>query len=482
MLSHPFRRELSATLRLAGPLILAQLAQIATSFVDTLMIGRWLGPEALAAGVLGSTVFFTTTVVGIGFVIAVGPTVAQAFGAAEIGEGTEDDIGRAARQGLWLATLLAVPLMVLLGNAETLLLLAGQPESTSALAGGYLRAILWGTLPNLWFAALRGLLEGLGRPRVIMLITLGAVALNVAGNYALMIGAWGFPALGLAGCGWSSTLVFWAMFVALAIYVHRGALTNRYRVLAEVRRPDPAMLRDLVRIGWPIGITLGIEAGLFMLSTLLVGRMGDDAAAQTALAAHQIALNAASISFMVPLGLGLAATARVGQAIGRNNVEGAKRAGWAATLLGAGFMLAAATLFWLRPRWVVAAYVGLADPEMIDVITQAVGLLGIAAVFQLVDGIQVTMNGALRGLKDTKGPMWIALATYWGIGLTLAAVLGFGWGEIEAWGAPGVWWGLTAGLAAAAVALAIRFQARVRHGRATEYGQARVDDAVDMDP
>ncbi|MEM9998893.1 MAG: MATE family efflux transporter, partial [Bacteroidota bacterium] len=329
MLSRPFARELRATLGLAGPLILAQLAQIATSFVDTLMIGRWLGPEALAAGVLGSTLFFTSMVVGIGFVIAVGPTVAQAFGAVEVGDGGEADIGRAARQGLWLATVLSGPLMVLLWNAEALLLLAGQPESTSALAGDYLRAILWGTLPNLWFAALRGLLEGLGRPRVIMLITLGAVVLNIVGNYALMIGAWGFPALGLAGCGWSSTLVFWTMFAALGLYVHRGALTRRYGVFAQIRRPDPTMLRDLVRIGWPIGVTLGIEAGLFMLSTLLVGRMGTDAAAQTALAAHQIALNAASISFMVPLGLGLAATARVGQAIGRGDPRGAERAGWA---------------------------------------------------------------------------------------------------------------------------------------------------------
>lgn len=466
-----FSRELGATLRLAVPLVLAQLAQVATSFVDTLMIGRWLGPDALAAGVLGSTLFFTMMLIGIGVVLAVGPTVAQCYGALEVGEGDAADIGRAARQGLWLATFLGVPMMVLLWNAEPFLLAVGQPEATAALATDYLRAILWGALPNLWFASLRGLMEGLGRPRIILLVTLGAVGLNVLGNYALMIGAWGFPALGLAGCGWSSTIVFWGLFAALGTYVARAADTRPYEVFAHLRRPDPAMLGGLVRVGWPIGVSFGIEAGLFLISTLLVGRIGtqvvgDAAAANTALAAHQIALNAASITFMVPLGLALAATARVGQAVGRGDPRGAERAGWAAMLLGSAFMVGAAALFWLRPRWVVGAYLDLGEAGVAGVTEQAAALLGIAAVFQLVDGIQVTANGSLRGLKDTRVPMWIALATYWGVGLTLAVVLGFGLGGVEALGAAGVWWGLTAGLGAAAAALTARFATQMRRRRA----------------
>lgn len=487
MFSSSFRRELGATLRLAVPLILAQLAQMATSFVDTLMIGRYLGPDALAAGVLGATIFFTMMLIGIGVVLAVGPTVAQAYGAVEIGEGDEADIGRAARQGLWLATFLGVPMMVLLWNVEPFLLAVGQPEATASLAAAYIRAILWGTVPNLWFASLRGLVEGLGRPRIILIVTLGAVVLNIVGNYALMVGAWGFPALGLPGCGWSSTLVFWALFAAMALYVARSPLTRRYAVFTHLRRPDPSMLGALVRIGWPIGITFGIEGGLFTISTLLVGRIGTQVegsaeAANVALAAHQVALNAASITFMVPLGLALAATARVGQAVGRGDQAAAERAGYAAMLLGSTFMLAAAALFWLRPRWVVAAYLDLGDPGVAAVATQAMALLGIAAVFQFVDGLQVTANGALRGLKDTRVPMWIALATYWGVGLTLAVVLGYGVGGARPLGATGVWWGLTAGLAAAAVALSWRFRRRVRRALASGPETVGVDGAADMDP
>jgi MATE family multidrug resistance protein len=260
-----------------------------------------------------------------------------------------------------------------------------------------------------------------------------------------MFGALGAPALGVVGTGWSSAIVMTALFVMLAAYVRLGSL-GRFRIFAGLRRPDPAALKALFLLGWPIGIGFGLEAGLFSAATLLVGQLG-----ATALAAHQVALNAASATFMVPLGIGMAGGVRVGQAAGAGDAAGATRAGWTAVAMGGGFMLLSALFFWTAPGAVVWIYAGSApDPAMADL---AVSLLGIAAVFQLVDGVQATAGGALRGLKDTKVPMLLAAVAYWGIGLTTASVLGLGRGL----GAPGLWWGLTLGLAVAAVLLSARF-------------------------
>ncbi|MFN3595810.1 MAG: MATE family efflux transporter [Rubricoccaceae bacterium] len=436
---------MAATLALAVPLVLTQLAQMAMSFIDVVMIGR-LGTDAMAAGVLGSTVFFTLMLICLGVVIAVNPTVAQAHGA-----GDAAGVGRAARQGLWLSVLLGVPLVLLLGYAEPLLLLARQEPETAALAAGYLRAIRWGVVPNLWLTALRGFCEGLARPRPVLAVVLLGVVVNVSANYVLMFGRLGFPALGVVGTGWASALTMTTMCMLLALYVRLAPSLRAYRVFAGLRRPDPAALRALFRLGWPIGATFGLEAGLFAASTLLVGQLGT-----AALAAHQVALNAASVTFMVPLGIGMAATVRVGQAVGAGDVRGAARAGGVAVALGATFMLGAALLFWLRPEWVIAVYTG--GRGETAVATLAVQLLGVAAVFQLFDGTQAAAAGALRGLKDTRVPMLIGAVAYWGVGLGTGAMLGLWLGG----GAPGLWWGLTGGLATAAVLLTTRFALRVQ--------------------
>lgn len=439
------RREVRATLVLAVPLALTQLAQIGMSFVDVVMIGR-LGPAAMAGGVVGSAVFFSLALVSIGVIVAVNPTVSQAVGA-----GDEAAVGRAARSGLWLATLLGVPLVVLLGFAEPLLLATGQEPETARLAGVFLGAIRWGLLPDLWFTALRGLCEGLSRPRPVLVFVLAAAGLNAFGNWVLMYGNLGAPALGLAGSGWSTSLAMTAMAVGLGLYVHFAPSLRRHRVFAGLARPEGPAMRALFRLGWPIGIALGLEAGLFGVSTLLVGRFGAGA-----LAAHQVALNAASVTFMVPLGIGMAASVRVGQATGAGDRAGAARAGFTGIGMGATFMLLSALLFWLRPAWVVWVYTGSnADPAVAEA---AVGLLFIAAVFQLFDGTQTTAAGALRGLKDTRAPMLVAAVAYWAVGLPAALALGFGAG----WGARGIWWGLTLGLAVAAVLLTLRFRRRVR--------------------
>ena len=441
------RRELRATLVLAVPLALTQLTQMAMGFVDVVMIGR-IGPEAMAAGVIGTSVFFSLTLVCMGVVMAVNPLVAQAVGAED-----EAGVGRAVRQGLWLATGLGLPLMALLSQAETLLGWAGQAPATAALAAAYIQAILWGVLPNLWYTALRGFAEGLGRPRPILFVTVVAAFANAGLNWVLMFGKFGFPALGLVGAGWSSAIVMTLLFGGLLAVVQGDGAFRRLADLRHLRRPDPEALRTLFQLGWPIGVSFGLEAGLFATTTLLIGLLGT-----AALAAHQIAINAASVTFMVPLGVAMATTVRVGQAAGRGDRAGAERAGWSGIAMGATFMLCSALLFWLRPEWVVWVYVGDVTGADLDVARTAAGLLGIAAVFQLVDGVQATASGALRGIKDTRAPMIVGAVAYWGIGMTTAVVLGF----VLDFGATGVWWGLTLGLGAAALGLTLWFRWRMQ--------------------
>ena len=433
-------REILATATLAAPLVLTQLTQMSMSFVDVVMVGR-LGTAAMAAAVIGSTVYLTTMMVCLGVVVAVQPIVAQATGA-----GDRAAASRAVRQGLWLGLLLGAPFVVLLGHTEPVLRMLGQAPETAETASRYLAAIRWGFVPNLWFTALRGLSEGIGRPRPVLAVTVLGVAMNAGLNAVLIFGLLGAPALGLVGAGWGSAVAITAMTAVMAAYVFWGPL-RAYRVFRGLGRPDGAALLELFRLGWPIGVTFGLEGGLFTAATLLIGRMGE-----LPLAAHQIALNAASVAFMVPLGIGMAGAVRVGQAAGAGDAEGAQRAGWAAIGLGGASMALSALLFWLAPGTIVWIYAGsAADPRLVR---SAVALLGIAAVFQIFDGTQAAAAGALRGLKDTRAPMLIGAVSYWGLGLGLGALLLFRVGL----GAPGMWWGLTLGLAAASVLLTVRFQ------------------------
>lgn len=444
---HPLIDEMLRTLRLAGPVVAAQIAQISMGFVDTVMVGR-LGQQALAGVALGNTAFFFCLIVCLGVIQAVGPMVSQAYGAGE-----HEPIERSVRQGLWTGVILTVPAVLLLWNIAPVLRAAGQPAAAVEGAQGYLRAITGGFLPALWFMALRSFVEGLSRPLPVTIITFLGVALNVGANYVLMFGAWGVPALGLEGTGWASTMVFWFLFFTLALFVVRIDPFAHYRIFSHLRTPDLRYFRELVRIGWPIGVSSGIESGLFMITAMLMGMLGT-----TALAAHQIALQCAAFTFMVPLGVGIAGSVRVGQAVGRDRPGETRRAGYAAMVLAAGFMLAAAVLFWTVPGAIVHLYIDPAAPGNADVAALAVSLLSIAAVFQVFDGVQVAAMGALRGMKDTRVPMLIAFVTYWGVGLSTGYGLGFGFG----WGPEGLWWGLVVGLAAASLLLAARFHRYVR--------------------
>jgi multidrug resistance protein, MATE family len=434
--------EIKACLWLSIPLAGAQLAQAATAFVDTVMMG-WLGSATLAAGGLGASVFQSLLLISTGIVSAVSPLVAAAYGS-----GQAATVGKIVRQGLWLAAGLALPVGLLLWSAQAWLTNLGQSAETIELALPYLRSILWGVLPALGFAVLRNFVAALSEPRPVIVIMLGGTVFNVIANYSLMFGKWGLPALGLAGIGIASATSLWGMFIALALYILNQPRYRAYRVFSKLNALETQVLRDLIQIGIPIGVLAAVETGMFTLTTFLMGQLGT-----VSLAAHQVALQTAALTFMVPLGISLATTVRVGQQLGQGSPTGARLAGKVGIGIAALFMSLMGLLFWLFPEPIVALYLDIEKPENGAVVALAKQLLIVAAVFQLFDGIQVSAAGALRGLKDTRIPMLIGIVAYWGIGLTSGYLLGIQFG----WGGTGLWWGLAIGLAAASVVLTWRF-------------------------
>ncbi len=439
-----YRTEVRTLVRLAGPVVLTQVAQISLGFVDTVMVGQ-LGAEQLAGVALGNTVFFTLIIMCMGVVLAVGPMVSQAYGA-----GTDEPIGRTVRQGQWLSLVLAVGFMLIVWNIRPVLLALGQQAATVDLAVSYLHAIVWGAFPFLAFVGFRSFIEGVSRPRPVTVIAFAGVGMNVFANWVLMYGKLGFPAMGIVGTGWASTIVFWLDFALILGYVASQSEFRRFRIFEKLGRPDPTYFRELFRIGWAIGASFGIETSMFMATVMMMGWIGT-----AALAAHQVAMQCASFTFMVPLGIGIATSVRVGQAEGRGDREGVRLAGTVGLSLSILFMGVAALGFWLAPRFIVGLYLDLDAPANAGVIVLAVTLLRVAAVFQVFDGIQVTAAGALRGLKDTRVPMFISGVSYWIVGLAGASWMAFGLDL----GPAGLWWGLVLGLSTSAVLLLARFRA-----------------------
>ena len=442
-----FRREIRQSATLAGPVVVSMLAQNSMGFVDTVMVGR-LGKEALAGVALGNMVYFFLLILCMGVILAVGPMVSQAFGA-----GKNEPIGRAVRQGFWMGGLLFVLFFGVIWNAGRIMIALGQDPQTVAMSQAYLRAVAWGFLPFLWFIALRSFVESVSQPWPVTIVAFGGLGLNVVLDYVLMFGKLGFPALGLVGTGYATSIVMWSMCIALALHVRSSKRYRVYGVFSRLGKPDPHYFKELLRIGWPIGASYGIESGLFTATAFLMGLVG-----QTQLASHQIAIQSAAFTFMVPLGIGIAASVRVGQAVGRRDVEGVRRAALAGVGLAVLFMSISASIFLIAPRAIVSLFLDVSNPINADVYALATALLGIAAVFQVFDGIQVSTAGALRGLKDTRAPMLIGLVSYWGIGLGSSYLLAF---RLEL-GAVGLWWGLVVGLGAASLLLLIRLRRRLR--------------------
>ncbi len=442
-----WRAEIASSLKLAVPLALAQLAQIAINTTDVLMMG-WLGRDALAAGTLGANMLFPTFLFGLGIVTATAPMMAQALGGRQYRA-----IRRTARQGFWVALIYAVPMGILLWNVEAVFRLFDAADDSTALAQAYLRAAVWSLAPSLWIVVLRSFVSAHSRPRSVLVVTLLGIGVNALGNYALMFGNFGFPALGVVGAGVSTSIVNAVMFVVLMAFVLRDRRFRRYYILVRFWRPDWPRFREILRIGLPIGLAILAESGMFSASAFLMWLIGT-----TELAAHGIALQCAAVAFMVQLGISQAATVRVGLAAGRGDPAGVHRAGWVALGMGGLYSILPITVFWLLPWTVVDLFLEFDRPGNLEVAAAAVVFLGVAAVFQFVDGVQVIAAGILRGLKDTRMPMIIAVIGYWPVGFAIGATLGLA----TPLGGLGVWIGLAVGLACVALVFTHRFHRRDR--------------------
>ena len=429
-----------AVLVLGLPLVGSHLAQIAITVTDTLMLGRY-GVEALAAGVLAHTVFFTVFVVGAGYAFAVMPMVAKA---AAAGDATQ--VRRVTRMGLWLSVLYAAVVFPLFWASEPLLRGLGQEPEIAALAADDLRIAAFGMLPSLLVMVMKSYFSALERAQAVLWVSAAGALANVGLNWVLIFGNLGFPEMGVRGAAVASLLTFAGMlagFIAIAVLA-----LPEHRLFQRLWKPDWEAFFAVFRLGWPIGLTHLAESGLFSAATMMMGWIGT-----VELAAHGIALQLASITFMVHIGLSQAATVRTGRAWGRGDAVNLMRGGVMALVASAAFVGVAILLFLTLPEPLMGLFLDPADPDRPAVIGVGVMLLALAALFQLADAAQVMALGLLRGVQDTRVPMVMAGVSYWLIGAPASAGLGIWLG----WGAAGVWLGLVAGLGAAALMLMARF-------------------------
>ncbi|PQO22828.1 MATE family efflux transporter [Rhodobacteraceae bacterium WD3A24] len=441
----PARTHLRAALVLGLPLVGSHLAQFALQITDTLMLG-WYGVESLAGGVLGTTVFFTIFIFGTGFANAVMPMVATAAAA-----GAPDEVRRATRMGMWLSAGFAALMLPVMWWSGPLLRLLGQPDVAVGLAQDYLRIAGWGMAPALVVMVLKSHLAALERTQVVLWVTVAAVILNAAINWAFIFGNWGAPELGVRGAALASVVVQTATAAALAAYSGWLPALRRYALFARLWRPDAVALARVFRIGWPIGLALLAESGLFAATSILMGWIGT-----RELAAHGISIEITAMVFMIHLGLSNAATVMVGRARGRGDADGLRLGALVACALSAGVALATMVLYVAAPAALIGLFVAPDDPARPAIIAIGVPFILVAAVFQLADSAQVMAMGLLRGLQDTRVPMVIATIAYWVLGIPASWVLGFPLGL----GGVGVWLGLVLGLSVAAVLLMTRFWRR----------------------
>jgi MATE family multidrug resistance protein len=433
-----WRPELGAMVALAVPVVLSELGWIAQGIVDTIMVGK-LGPAAIGAVALGNAVYYTPAICGIGLLLGLDTLVAQAYGRKN-----HDECHRWLAQGVYVACILTPPLMLVLWGASYGFTPFGIPAEVALPAASYLRILTWGTLPLVLYGGTRRYLQGVGQVRVVTVSVVAGNLLNWFANWVLIYGRLGFPALGVNGSALSTVLS--RVFIAAAMmgFAWRYERKRGHLLFHHWAGPQLAKLRELVRLGAPAAGQVVLEVGAWNLVTLFAGRL-----TPVVLATHQIALNYASLTYMVPLGISAAAAVSVGHAVGAGDPERARRAGWLALGLGTGFMLLAAVVFLAAPGPLIALYTR--DPRVMAV---GPSLLGLAAAFQIFDGIQTVSTGALRGLGETRIPMLANLVGYWVLGLPLGLTLCF----VLHWGIYGLWIGLTVALILIATTLLARWR------------------------
>ncbi|MEM5542272.1 MATE family efflux transporter [Sulfitobacter sp. AS92] len=434
------RNHVRAILTLGLPLIGGHLAQMAIGVTDTVMLG-WYSVEALAAVVLGSTYFFVLFIFGSGFAMAVMPLVAAY-------DAEDDEIGlrRATRMGLWLSVgfaMIALPAMIW---SPAVLDLLGQGPNLADTAGDYLKVAGWGIVPALLVMVLKSYLAALERTQVVLWITLLAATINALANYALIFGNWGAPELGVMGAAVASVTTQFVSLIGVVIYVLIAL--PQHSLFVRLWRVDTQMLVRVFTLGLPIGLTTLSEVGLFAASSLMMGWLGT-----ITLAAHGIAIQLASLTFMVHLGLSNVATIRAGNAYGRRDVQHMARGAVIVTGLSLVFALVTMVGFVGWPEPLISVFMQEDEPARLEILAIGTGLLVMAALFQLVDGAQVVALGLLRGVQDTQVPMIMAAISYWLVGMPCSYLLGFTLG----YGAMGIWAGLVAGLGVAGVLLNLRF-------------------------
>ncbi len=435
-----YPQHFRAVLKLGLPLIASNLAQFAIHMTDTIMLG-WYDVTALAAVTIASTMFFVLFIVGAGFGFAVTPLVAAAAEADDT-----QTARRVTRMAVWLSIFYGVAVSLPFIFSERIMLAIGQEPVVAAAAQEYLHIAVLGMIPALIVMALKSFLAGLEHTAIILWSTILAAILNAVVNYLLIFGNFGAPELGLRGAAIASVLLQVATVVVLLAYIHRRL--PQFELFRNALRPDPAVMARVFRLGVPIGLTSLAEGGLFAASAVMMGWIGE-----LELAAHGIAIQLASVMFMVHIGLSQAATIRAGRALGRADEPGLRQGGLAAIALSAAFVVFTIILFLTIPELLVGAFIDPDEPQRAALLQIGVALVAVAALFQAVDALQVMALGLLRGVQDTAVPMVMAVVSYWIIGLPASYALAFVYGM----GPVGLWLGLVVGLTVAGVLMSWRF-------------------------
>jgi MATE family multidrug resistance protein len=450
-MTSPWRIEADALIALALPMIAVNVAWSAIAASDLLLLGR-RGAESVAAGALAINLFHALLIFGMGLVTAASPLIASERGRRRH---SVREVRRTVHQTLRAALFFVLPGWIVLWECETILLAMGQEPDLAREAGRLMHGLQWALLPFLGFTTLRNFIAALERPVWGLVIMLAAIPVNVLMGWALIFGHLGLPELGLFGAGLASSISSSFLFLGLLAVILIDRRFRRYRLMGRFWTRDRQRHRQVWALGLPIAVTLGFETTVFNASAFLMGLIGRES-----LAAHAVAIQIAALAFMVPMGIGQAATVRVGMAYGRRDREAIGRAGWLALGLGTGFALCAAALLVFAPRALISAFLDLSDPANARTAALAVSFLGIAALFQLVDAAQAVGAGVLRGVQDTTVPMIFALIGYWVVGIGIGAFLAF---PLHMAGL-GIWIGLASGLGAVAFLLVTRWAMRDRLG------------------